>query len=193
VIIEQILSGELDNFTYIIADEKTKLAAVIDPVDVNKILEIAERKKLKIKYIINTHSHFDHIAGNEELKAKTGAKVVAHENSRIKKDIAVKDGDVIILGKLKIKVIHTPGHTQDSICLLVDKNLFTGDTLFIGGIYGRTDLPGGNFEQLMNSLRKLMKLDENITIYPGHHYGEKRSSTIGKEKVNLIAKLKTKL
>jgi hydroxyacylglutathione hydrolase len=171
-------------------DEKTRLAAVIDPVDVDRILKIAEQKKLKIKYIVNTHSHFDHIAGNEELKAKTGAKIVAHENSKIEKDITVKDGDVIILGKLKIKVIHTPGHTQDSICLLVNKNLFTGDTLFVGGSYGRTDLPGGNFEQLVNSLQKLMKLDEKVIVYPGHHYGKKKFSTIREEKVNLIARLK---
>lgn len=189
MIVEQLLCGELDNFTYIVGDEKNGVAVVIDPVDVNKVLEVVEKRKLKIKYIINTHSHFDHIAGNKELKRKTNAKVVMHRNSNLEKDIEVKDGDVVKVGNLKIRVIHTPGHTQDSICLLVNDKLFTGDTLFVGS-YGRTDLEGGSYKQLINSLKKLMQLDEKIKVYPGHHYGKEKFSTIGKEKRKLNLMLK---
>lgn len=187
MIVEQLLCGELDNFTYIIADEESEVAVVVDPVDAYKILEIVEKKKLKIKYIINTHSHFDHIAGNEELKRKTGARIVMHKNSKLKKDVEVKDGDIIAANNLKIKIIHTPGHTKDSICLLVDNKLFTGDTLFVGS-YGRTDLPGGNYKKLINSLKRLMKLDEKTIVYPGHHYGYKKFSTLKEEKTNLMLK-----
>jgi glyoxylase-like metal-dependent hydrolase (beta-lactamase superfamily II) len=111
------------------------------------------------------------------------AKIVAHKLSRANFDLAVEDGDVLTVGKIQIKVIYTPGHTVDSICLLVDKKkLLTGDTLFVGEC-GRTDFGGGSSKSMYNSLfNKLMKLDDEVEVYPGHDYGAKPSSTIGEER-----------
>ncbi|MEM3437848.1 MAG: MBL fold metallo-hydrolase [Nitrososphaerales archaeon] len=193
MIFVQMLIGEMKNFTYLIGDEDSCLAAVIDPAnDTDRILREAEKRNLKIAYIINTHAHFDHIMANEDLALKTKAKIIMHEKSKAKKDLSVKDGDVIEIGKLKIRVIHTPGHAPESICLLIDKKLLTGDTLFVGSC-GRTDLPGGNPEELYYSLLKLMNLDDDVEIYPGHDYGEKPYSTIGYEKIyNYALNFKTK-
>lgn len=111
-----------------------------------------------------------------------GAKVVAHQLAAINQDISVADGDVVRVGKLDIRVIHTPGHSPDSICLLVDGKLLTGDTLFVGEC-GRTDLAGGSAEDMYHSLfDKLMKLDDNIEVYPGHDYGKTKHSTISVER-----------
>jgi len=112
-----------------------------------------------------------------------GAKIVAHKQSKIHYDIPVEEDDVLSVGKISIKIIYTPGHTTDSICLLVDnQKLLTGDTLFVGEC-GRTDLPGGNSKSMYESLfSKLLKLNDNIEVYPGHDYGQKPTSTIGEEK-----------
>jgi len=182
MIFVQMLIGELMNFTYLIGDEESCLAAVVDPAgDADRILKEAEKHGLKIIYIINTHAHFDHIMANEDLASKTKAKIIMHEKSEAMKDISVKDDDIIEIGKLKMKVIHTPGHAPESICLLIDKRLLTGDTLFVGSC-GRTDLRGGNPKELYNSLLKLMKLNDDVRVYPGHDYGKKPCSTIGYEK-----------
>ena len=173
-----------DNFSYIIADDATREAAVVDPsFNAGEIIRILKTENLKLKYVINTHDHSDHTAGNEELLSMFSAKTVAHKLSRINADVAVDDGDIIRLGNVPIKVIYTPGHTPDSICLLVDnKKLLTGDTLFVGEC-GRTDLPGGNPESMYDSLfHKLMKLDDDVEVYPGHDYGRKPHSTIGEER-----------
>jgi hydroxyacylglutathione hydrolase len=172
-----------DNFSYIIADDATKEAVVVDPsFNVDAIIRILREHNLKVKYIINTHHHGDHTAGNEEIRSRFGAKVAAHKLAHVNKDIGVDDGQVIKIGELAVKVIHTPGHTPDSICLLVDDILLTGDTLFVGEC-GRTDLPGGNAEDMYHSLfDKLMKLDDSIKVYPGHDYGPKSHSTIGEER-----------
>ncbi len=182
VIIKQIPVGSMANFTYIIADDGTKDAAVIDPSwDLDKILYELKHDGLKLRYIINTHTHFDHVLGNEQLVALTGAKIIMHKNSSLEKDLAVDDGDTIKLGNLNIKVIYTPGHSKDSISLLVENRLFAGDTLFVGNC-GRIDLPGGNASELYDSLNRLAKLADSIEVYPGHDYGSKPSSTIGEEK-----------
>ena len=172
-----------DNFSYVVADEKTREAAIIDPgFNVDAIVMLVKSQKLEAKYVIDTHGHGDHTAGNEEVKSALGAKVVAHEFSRVRKDFSVTDGDTLTLGSIAIKVIHTPGHSPDSICLLVDDKLLTGDTLFVGEC-GRTDLTSGSSEDMFHSLfDKLMKLDDSIEVYPGHDYGPKPSSTIGEEK-----------
>jgi len=172
-----------DNFSYIIADDTTKEAAVVDPsFNADAIIRIVRDQNLNAKYVINTHDHGDHTASNEDFRSKFGAKVVAHELSHVNKDVSVVDGDVVRVGEIAIKVIHTPGHTQDSICLLVDDKLLTGDTLFVGEC-GRTDLPGGSAEDMYHSLfDKLMRLDDNIKVYPGHDYGPKPHSTIGVER-----------
>jgi hydroxyacylglutathione hydrolase len=172
-----------DNFSYIIADDVTREAAVVDSsFNAGEITRILTAENLKLKYVISTHGHSDHTAGNEELRSTFGAKTVAHKLSRINADVAVEDGDVIRVGTLPIKVIHTPGHTPDSICLLVDNKLLTGDTLFVGEC-GRTDLPGGNSRSLYDSLfSKLSKLGDDVEVYPGHDYGSKSSSTMGEER-----------
>ena len=172
-----------DNFSYIIADDTTKEAAVVDPsFNADTIIRILRDQNLNVKYAINTHHHSDHTASNEDFRSKFGAKVVAHKLAHVNKDISVVDGEVIRVGEIVFKVIHTPGHTQDSICLLVDDKLLTGDALFVGEC-GRTDLPGGSAEDMYHSLfDKLMRLDDNIKVYPGHDYGPKPHSTIGVER-----------
>jgi hydroxyacylglutathione hydrolase len=173
-----------DNFSYIIADESTRETIVVDSsYNAGEIIRILKAENLKLKYLINTHSHSDHTAGNQELRSIFDAKIVAHKLSRINADVMVNDGDTINIGSIPLKVIYTPGHTSDSICLLVDnKKLLTGDTLFVGEC-GRTDLPGGNSRSLYNSLfHKLLKLDDDVEVYPGHDYGLKPSSTIGYER-----------
>ncbi|MEM2760123.1 MAG: MBL fold metallo-hydrolase, partial [Nitrososphaerales archaeon] len=190
----QIPVGSMANFTYIIADEQTKLAAVIDPSwDLEKVLTILKDNDLKLQYIINTHTHFDHVLGNEQLASLTGAKIIMHKNAMLEKDVAVDDGDTINLGKININVIYTPGHSKDSICLLAENKIFTGDTLFVGNC-GRVDLPSGNASQLYDSLfGKLIELDDGIEVYPGHDYGNKPVSTIGYEKkMNYVLKPRTK-
>jgi hydroxyacylglutathione hydrolase len=173
-----------DNFSYIIADVTTREAAVVDPsFNAGEITRILKAENLRLKYIVNTHGHSDHTVGNEELHAIYNAKTIAHRLSRINADVEVDDGNTIYVGDVSIKVIYTPGHTTDSICLLVDgKKLLTGDTLFVGEC-GRTDLPGGNPRSMYDSLfNKLLKLDDDVEVYPGHDYGPKPYSTIGEEK-----------
>jgi len=172
-----------DNFSYIIADDFSKEAAVVDPsFNANDIIRLLRGKNLKVRFLINTHSHIDHVVGNEDIETYFGAEVIAHKLAKIDKNIGVVDGSVIKLGEVILQVIHTPGHSADSICLLVDNKLLTGDTLFVGEC-GRTDLPGGSAENMYNSLfHKLMKLNDDIEVYPGHDYGSKRHSTIGEEK-----------
>jgi hydroxyacylglutathione hydrolase len=172
-----------DNFSYIIADDATKEAAVVDPgFNANAIIQILKDQSLNVKYVINTHHHSDHTAGNEDIRSAFSAKVVAHKLAHTDKDVSVVHGEVLKVGRVTIKVIHTPGHTPDGICLLVDNKLLTGDTLFVGEC-GRTDLPGGSAKDMYRSLfDRLMKLDENVEVYPGHDYGSRPHSTIGVER-----------
>ena len=172
-----------DNFTYIIADEETSEAVVIDSsYNADEVIRTIKTQKLQLKYIINTHGHSDHTAGNSELQSFFGSKIVAHKQSKMHPDLLVDENEILNVGKISVKIIYTPGHTDDSICLLVDdKKLFTGDTLFVGEC-GRTDFPGGNTKNMYESLNRLQKLNDNIEVYPGHDYGLKLSSTIGEEK-----------
>lgn len=181
--IVQMQVGQMANFTYVVADEDSGDAAIIDPSwDLDEILNMLKKKSWKAKYIINTHTHFDHVLGNDQIVAITGAKIIQHENSKLGKDMAVRDGDIIEVGSIKLKVIYTPGHSEDSMCLVMDNILFTGDTLFVGNC-GRTDLPGSDPEEMYHSLfDRLAKLDEKLVIYPGHNYGPTPTSTIGQEK-----------
>ncbi len=191
MILEQILVGNMANFTYILADDNS--AVVIDPSwDLDKIFAILKKHDLTLQYIINTHSHFDHTLGNDQLKAITGAKVAMYKDAPLEKDLYLDEGSIIRLANLEINVLYTPGHTKDSICLLIDKILFTGDTLFVENC-GRTDLPGGDAGELYDSLQRLAMLDDDIVIYPGHDYGSKPYSTIGYEKSNsMVFKPKSK-
>lgn len=173
-----------DNFSYIIADEATREAAVVDSsFNAGEILRILKAENFQLKYIFSTHGHSDHTAGNQELQSLFGAKSVAHQLSRINAELKVEDGDVLLVGKVSIRVVYTPGHTTDSICLFVHgTKLLTGDTLFMGEC-GRTDLPGGNSRSMYDSLfNKLLKFNDDVEVYPGHDYGSKPHSTIGEER-----------
>jgi hydroxyacylglutathione hydrolase len=172
-----------DNFSYIIADDVTREAVVVDSsFNAGELIHILKTENLTLKYVINTHGHSDHTAGDHELRSIFNAKIIAHK-SRVNADVKVGDGDIIRIGSTQIKIIHTPGHTPDGICLLVDnEKLLTGDTLFVGEC-GRTDMPGGNSKNMYDSLfHKILKLNDDVEVYPGHDYGSKPSSTIGEEK-----------
>ncbi|HYV51749.1 MAG TPA: MBL fold metallo-hydrolase [Candidatus Eisenbacteria bacterium] len=183
------------NFTYILADENTRESAVIDPSwDLEKIFAILNKNGWKVKYIINTHTHFDHILGNEQVAAVTGAKIIQHKESTEKYDIAVEGGQIIEVGKIVIRIVHTPGHSKDSVSLVVDNELvLTGDTLFVGNC-GRVDLPGSDASEMYHSLfEKIATLQESLTVYPGHDYGWKKTSTVGEEKrTNYVLKPRSK-
>jgi glyoxylase-like metal-dependent hydrolase (beta-lactamase superfamily II) len=182
LILEQIKRNG-DNFSYVIADEGTGEAAIVDTsYNADEIIAFVKRRGLKARYVISTHCHSDHTAGNNKVKAALGSKIVAHRLSVIDKDIEVDDGDVLSIGSLNIRVMYTPGHTRDGICLVVGGAVITGDTLFIGEC-GRTDLPDGSPEEMFDSLfNKLMKLNDATLVYPGHDYGPKSHSTIGEER-----------
>ena len=182
MIFEQIRAGGDRNFGYLIGNEETKEAAVVDPSSAPKEFPRAAKKHdLKIVYIIGTHGHGDHTGGIPALKKKTGAKVVMHTSSPGDADVRVSDGDTIKLGNLELKVIHTPGHTSDSMCILVGDKLVTGDTLFVGKI-GGTHTEGSARIEYGSLFSKLMKLDDAIEVYPGHDYGVAPTSTIGHER-----------
>jgi len=172
-----------DNFSYVIADVASKEAAVVDPgFNTDAVILVLKKENFNLKYIINTHGHADHTAGNEELKSAFHSKIVAHKLAHVSQDISVVDGDRIRLGTVTIEIIHTPGHTPDGICLLTDGKLLTGDTLFVGEC-GRTDLPGGSATDMYVSLlQRIAKLDDSIEVFPGHDYGPFPNSTIGREK-----------
>lgn len=195
-IIKKIVVGALETNCYIFADADVNEAALIDPgSDGDDIIKSEiERHGLKVKCIINTHGHGDHISSNGKFKVpvyihKLDADFLGNSELNLSAAFGItiksppashllKDGDIIEVGSFKLKVIHTPGHTPGSISLLNDDVVFTGDTLFMGGI-GRTDFPYGSNEQLIDSIKyKLLTLDEKTIIYPGHG----SSSTIGMEK-----------
>jgi hydroxyacylglutathione hydrolase len=189
MIIHQLCIGSLDNFTYLIGCVVTRDALVIDPAgDPNPVLEMAGEEGLTIRYILNTHGHFDHTAGNARLKYETGAQIIIH-----KEDAAyAPDADILLdketslrVGVIHFDVIHTPGHSPGGICLYAQGSLFSGDTLFVGNS-GRTDLAGGDRAALGASIRTLMKLPDDTVVFPGHDYGPTQTSTIGWEKRNNV-------
>jgi glyoxylase-like metal-dependent hydrolase (beta-lactamase superfamily II) len=195
MIIESLIVNEMETNCYILGCEETKEGVVIDPGgEAEKIKERIDTLELKIKYIINTHGHIDHIAANKEIKeSEEGNKplICVHQEdaemlTRSQKnlspspDILLKNGDKLEVGTLILEIVHTPGHTKGGICLKTEDKIFTGDSLFAGGI-GRTDFPGGDLKTLLNSIKKkLLILDEKIKIYPGHG----PPSTLGLEKRN---------
>lgn len=181
--VHQLEVGNMQNFTYILEDEQTNEAVILDPSwDLDLVLDIVEKNGLKIKYIINTHHHFDHTIGNDAMVKKTGAKILQHKASTLKNDTTVSEGDKIRFGNSELVVFHTPGHSKDSMCLVGDGKVFSGDTLFVGNC-GRVDLPGGSAKELYHSLFDVVsKMDDNLILYPGHNYGNSSTSTIGKEK-----------
>ena len=183
--VHQFQVGNMENFTYILEDEESGEAIILDPSwNLDEIQKEIVRRDLKIKYIVNTHHHFDHILGNEAMAKETTAQILQHESSTLKHDISLVDRQKIKFGNSELTVFHTPGHSKDSICLVGDGKIFTGDTLFVGNC-GRVDLPGGSARELYHSLFSILgKMDENLVLYPGHNYGSTPISTLGKEKQN---------
>ena len=188
VILHQMELGPLQNFIYIIGCDRTKEAAVVDPAwDVPAILKAVKDHGLTVKTILLTHTHADHINGVEELLKATDARVFVHKkeaaalsySSNVKK---IESGDEVKIGDLDVTFIHTPGHTPGSQCFYLQDQLIAGDTLFVRGC-GRCDLPGGNPEEMYNSLSsKLMKMHDHTVLYPGHNYADVPVSTMGDEK-----------
>lgn len=185
IIIEQITVEPYRVHTYLVGCGITKQAVIIDPGgDEEGILALIEKNKLGVRYILNTHGHADHVLANRSLKEILSVSVCMHEADvrffSEPVDIELSDDDILTIGQLGIKVIHTPGHTPGSVCFLTDGNLFTGDTLFVGAA-GRTDLAGGSLDTLIKSLEKLIQLTPDTIIWPGHDYGDTPTSTIGRE------------
>ncbi|MGI0071765.1 MAG: MBL fold metallo-hydrolase [Thermoplasmata archaeon] len=183
MLLDQYQVGPLLNFTYLVADEEGGEGVVIDPsFGIDPVLEAIDAKRVKVRYILNTHSHQDHYAGNQDVRDRTGAKVVAHRLAPLHQDVSVDDGDAISAGRLKFEVVHTPGHTRDSVLYVFEGNVATGDTLFVGEC-GRTDLPESDPNAMYDSLhRRLVALDDALVVLPGHDYGSTPTSTIGREK-----------
>ncbi len=182
MIFEQVATGGCQS--YLIGCPETRQAAVIDPEAsrVDRYLALASQDGLTIRFLIDTHTHADHFSGAATLASRLGAARVMHRAAPAPGvAMRVDDGESIVLGKLRIGVLHTPGHTADSMCLRMDDRLFSGDTLLIGGT-GRTDLPGGNPSQLYDSLfGRLLQLDPALRVYPAHDYSGRSHSTLGDE------------
>ncbi|OGR12389.1 MAG: MBL fold metallo-hydrolase [Desulfobacterales bacterium RIFOXYA12_FULL_46_15] len=199
MIIKKLEVGPIMANCFILGCESTKEAVVIDPGDdADRILMTLAKSELKVKYLINTHGHFDHVGANKRMKEVTGAQLAVHpddepmfkelsrsaimfglsaENSP-PADIHLNDGDEISFGQITLKVLHTPGHSRGGICLYTKGHLFAGDTLFAGSI-GRTDLNGGDYDTLISSIKeKLLVLEPETIVYTGHG----PETTIGNEK-----------
>lgn len=200
MILERITAGIYATNCYIIGCESTKKGIVVDPGgDAGRIMQAVEKKGLDISYIILTHGHFDHIGALKEVRDRTKAEVAIHSEDvhmlqdpgkslavltgggtgTVSADILLKDGDLLEVGDLRLEILHTPGHTQGGICIKIgDGVLISGDTLFAGSV-GRTDLPGGDFDSLMYSIKtRLVKLPDDTKVYPGHGV----ATTIAREK-----------
>ena len=182
MIFEQIATGGCQS--YLIGCPDTCAAAVIDPEigQMDRYVALAARDGLRIRYLIDTHTHADHFSATRELARELNVPVVMHRASPAPfVDMRLGDGEMIVLGKLRLQALHTPGHTRDSMCLKVGDRLFTGDTLLIGAT-GRTDLPSGDPEALHDSLfNVLLRLDPTLRVFPAHEYKGRASSTIGEE------------
>lgn len=201
--VDQIRVGLFRVFSYLVSDPQTGVGLVVDPgAEPARILRMAERRNVFIRWIVCTHSHPDHTGAAAAIRKATGGLLVVHEaeGSGLTKwgnrllsrlvggqgapsaDRMVRDGDRLVLGSLEVRVVHTPGHSAGSICLYADGHLFSGDTLFVGSV-GRTDLPGSSPDALAWSLReRVFTLPDSTIVWPGHDYGERTRTTIGLEK-----------
>jgi hydroxyacylglutathione hydrolase len=177
MIFEQIAIGGDRNFAYLVGDERTREVAVIDPGHGPELLvSRAASLGVEIRLVLNTHGHSDHTAGNHALVQRTGARLAAFGSG----DPPLQDGGVLRLGTIEMRILHTPGHTFDSICFLTGDNLVTGDTLFVGKIGGTPDAESARVEY--DSLhQKICALPPETKVWPGHDYGLRPSSTIGDE------------
>lgn len=182
MIFEQVATGGCQS--YLVGCGASYIAAIIDPEirQVERYQALAAQHGLRIRYIIETHTHADHFSGSKKLAAALGVPVVAHHLSPAPYvEMRLDEGDTLRVGEVRLRVLHTPGHTRDSICLVAADRVFTGDTLLINAT-GRTDLPTGDPDQLYDSLfNKLLKLDPQLKIYPAHNYKGHTCSTIADE------------
>jgi glyoxylase-like metal-dependent hydrolase (beta-lactamase superfamily II)/rhodanese-related sulfurtransferase len=182
MIFEQIASGGCQS--YLVGCADTRSAALIDPQIslVDRYLGVAAREALRVRYVIDTHTHADHFSATRELARQLAVPVVMHRESPAPfVEMRMGDGEMLAVGKLRMHVLHTPGHTRDSMCLRIDDRLFTGDTLLIGGT-GRTDLPTGDPEALYRSLfDHVLKLDPDLLLFPAHEYKGRQHSTLRDE------------
>lgn len=178
----QVPVGPMQNFAYLLEDEKSKEAIAIDSGwDTEPIVRVASAEGMRVKYVCATHRHFDHVKTVDRLASQLGAATAAFAGSEVNPKTGLRDGDILKLGEGRVKVIHTPGHTEDSVCYYDGSHLFTGDTLFIGA-WGRTDLAGGSAATLFSSLHEIiMALPASTVVYPGHDYGEVPYRTLGEE------------
>ncbi len=205
LIIQAVEVGPLQVICYVVGCDRTREGMLIDPAAPSAVVgELIGNLNLRIRWIVNTHGHADHTAGNDYWSRKTGARTLIHRLDRdffstpaqqqaaIEEgfppltgiDGTVEDGESLQVGTFEFTVIHTPGHTPGSICLYTPGHLFTGDTLFVGAA-GRTDLPGGSLEALIGSIQeKILPLPEETIIWPGHDYGDSPHSTLGEEKTS---------
>ncbi len=180
----QFDASEMDNYSYLVYCSKTLEGAIIDPSMRPELpLREAENRHIKLKLLLNTHGHQDHIAGNPQILAQAGVKLAAHPAELPQADIHLQEGSKISLGQGEIEVLHTPGHTPGSLVFKTGEAIITGDTLFVSRC-GRADLPGSNVEHLYDSLLRLKKLPPTTQVYPGHNYGPTPTSTIGWELEN---------
>lgn len=170
--------------SYLIGCEHTCAAALIDPelTEVDRYLSLAAKNGLRIRYVIDTHTHADHFSATQQLARQLQVPVVMHRASPAPfVDLRLQSGELLVIGRLRLQALHTPGHTQDSMCLRVEDRLFTGDTLLIGGT-GRTDLPSGDASALYDSLfNGILKLDPSLKVFPAHEYKGRSHTTIGQE------------
>ncbi|HEY2675440.1 MAG TPA: MBL fold metallo-hydrolase [Steroidobacteraceae bacterium] len=182
MIFETVSSGGCRS--YLIGCEATCAAALIDPElsQIDRYTALLARDGLRIHYLIDTHTHADHFSATRELARRLDVPVVMHRLSPAPfVDLRLENGELLAVGHLRLQSLHTPGHTRDSMCLIVDDRVFTGDTLLIGAT-GRTDLPSGDAEALFDSLfTRLLKLDPALLVFPAHEYKGRSHSTLGQE------------
>jgi glyoxylase-like metal-dependent hydrolase (beta-lactamase superfamily II) len=182
MIFHQIEAGGDRNFAYLMADEPGGIAAVVDPPPNSRRYEkLVAADSLDVAYVIITHGHGDHTWGVSEATERYGSRIVAHKSIALDVDFPVDDGDTLPLGNLEMRFIYTPGHTDDSICVLCENKLITGDLLFVGKV-GGTDLGPGARREYDSLHNKIMRLGDDVEVWPGHDFGTARSSTIGRER-----------
>jgi len=200
MIIKKFVVGPLENNCFLVIEEVSKECFITDPGDEpDRIMDFVNENTLKVKYLVCTHTHFDHVGAVSDLKKDTGAKIVIHkddlpiyESSQDhaaiwgfeidplpQPDAFVSDGDTIAIGNLQFEILHTPGHSPGGICIYGEGFVITGDTLFAGSV-GRTDLPGGDIQKLKTSFKRLMSLSDGVKVLPGHG----PETTIGRERTD---------